>query len=926
MDDIDPAIIGMDSWTLGGGGAFVPRITRRDAMTVPAVIRARNLIAGTLGGLPLKVTDTARVTLLNDLLVQPERHCVRVVTMTFTAEDLLFEGFACWRVVERSFDNYPRFVERIDTWRVDLEHSPVRIDGVEVPDRDVIIFRSPNGPLLVDGARAIRTLMRLDAAAADFSDGVPPVDYFTPAEGADPADDDTIKAMLAAWRQARRDGGTPYIPAALKYNTSGFTPEQLQLAQDRQNAVLEIARLTGIDADELSVAVTSRVYSNQFDRRKAFLDFTTGPYGLAIEQRLSLGDVTKRTQTVAFDLDAFLRTDVLTRYQSYEIGQRVGAIDGPGEVREMEGRPALTTSPKGTAPVPAPTASQFSSSASVTTFDAPAAAAEFKVDLAKRTIRGLAVPYGIQAASKGLLWQFSKGSLTYDDVSRIKLLDGHDWSKPIGRAVQVDDGDAGMVVTFSVVNTPAGDEALLMASELVKDGLSIGVAAGGTYDERDGVQHAVSAPLAHVALTPCPAFDDARVTAVAASKQTEGTQHMKCTLCGALHAAGVTACDAATLAAFTAANSDGPTFDVQPIADAIRDGFAALAPGGGNGPDVVPANGPHLSISEPLPYRFDGSRGEHEFSSDLFALYLNRDAEAAQRLNEFMGAAFDVTRANVSSTMPAGYRPDLYADYRAYSTPVWDRINKGTLTDATPFVVPKYGTDTGLVNDHAEGVEPTEGGFTTTGQTITPAPLSGKVDIVREVVDAGGNPQISGLIWRQVQRKYAEALEAKAVALLDGLTPTPIAIAAGIVDVPLSKALGSAFTRLHFVQGGDVFDNLVLQEDLYVALTEARDSAGRPLYPIIGAVNANGQSSADLGSIKIGNKVGVPAWALGPTGSTVESSYLWSTDDVHGWATPPRELRFEYQVATITLGVWGYQVTANTRLAGVREITYDPVP
>jgi hypothetical protein len=46
---------------------------------------------------------------------------------------------------------------------------------------------------------------------------------------------------------------------------------------------------------------------------------------------------------------------------------------------------------------------------------------------------------------------------------------------------------------------------------------------------------------------------------------------------------------------------------------------------------------------------------------------------------------------------------------------------------------------------------------------------------------------------------------------------------------------------------------------------------------------------------------------------------------VHGWATAPQRLNFEYQVKSVWLGVWGYAATANTRLGGVREVIYDPV-
>jgi HK97 family phage prohead protease len=912
--DIDPAIIGLSSWadvvTAPG------RVSRSEAIQSPAVKRSRDLIAGTIGQLPLDVYDASKREQDNGLLKQPERNRPRSVTMAQTVDDILFEGKAFWRVTERYANKFPAYVELVHPDRVDDTQHPVLIDGKPVEDIDLIRFDSPNDPLLRAGARAIRTALQLEAAA--YRSALSPMaqGLFTPVDGDDEHEDDEVRKFLADWRNARQQNSDGYVPAWVKYNPLSWSPEQLQMNAARERANAEIATLAGINSEDVNVSTTSRTYFNSWDIRKRFLDFTLGPYMQAIEDRLSMGDVTARGQYAKFNVNAFLETDTLSRYQTYEVGKRVGAITGR-EIRELEDKPPLTPQEEaavGSTTTAAPAASrqsepasQFSSDQEVVTFDAPAAAAEFKVDLDKRTIRGLAVPYGQTAQSNGRTWQFSKGSLAYEDVSRVKLLDGHDWTKPIGRAVQLDDTDAGLVATFKVAATPAGDEALLMASDLVKDGLSIGIADGGEFDERDGVLHAVSAPLAHVALTPCPAFDSARVTAVAASKHNEENPVTD-----------------------TKVSTEAKTEEVTaPNFGNVAEQIAALLIKGthadGSGPEAVSPTA-QFEVKEEAPYRFDGGRGEHEFSSDLFAVarHDNGSGDAKVRLDKFMSATFDVTTTNVASVNPNRQRPDLFVDQLSYVTPVWDAINKGTLPDGTPFVVPKWNSETTLVGDHTPGSEPSEGGYTTTSQTITPGALSGKYDVYREVVDAGGNPQVSGLIWRGVLRAYFESLEAKAVALLDSLTPTAIALTTAAADDALAGEIEAGFAALHFVRGGDRFDKLVLQEDLYKALVAARDADGRPLYPILGAVNSNGQTASDMGSIRVGGKVGLPAWALGASGTVSESSYLFSSDDVHGWATPPQQLRFEYQVATITFGVWGYQATANTRLAGVREITYDP--
>ena len=346
--EIPAQIFGLTSYT--GHVAPAPRVARREAIQVAAVKRSRDLIAGSLGQLPLVVVkpdlNSDRTTWLN----QPEGDVARSVTMTRTVEDLLFEGIAWWRVVAFDWRGFPARVERLEPHTVTVmpdgrvRRTLAGHHGVAEQwpqDAELIRFDSPNDPLLVAGARAIRQCLALDTAAQRAADGAPPVDYF---ELADPSlggpTQEEIEEFLAAWKTARQTRATGFIPPGLKYQGSGFDPEKLQLAEQRQHAVLEIARVAGIDPEELGVSTTTRTYANTWDRRKNFLDFTLGSYRAAIEDRLSMPDVTPRGTTVRFDLDGFLRTDAKSRWEAAEIGIRVGAVT-PEEVREGEGRPAI---------------------------------------------------------------------------------------------------------------------------------------------------------------------------------------------------------------------------------------------------------------------------------------------------------------------------------------------------------------------------------------------------------------------------------------------------------------------------------------------------------------------------------------------------------------------------------------------------------
>ena len=372
--------------------------------------------------------------------------------------------------------------------------------------------------------------------------------------------------------------------------------------------------------------------------------------------------------------------------------------------------------------------------------------------------------------------------------------------------------------------------------------------------------------------------------------------------------------------------------DFSAIGDAIKAGFESLQPE--IGPRQVVSAGHSLQVSEPSPYRFDGVRGEHDFSSDLITGLRDRDGEALARVQTFMADAFTgprfVSSADTAALTPPAQRPELYVDNLEYVTPIYSALFSGNLADSTPFIFPKFVSAADLVADHAEGVEPDPGSFVTTNQTVTPAPVSGRVEIPREVWDAGGNPQVSGLIWTEMQRAYAESLETKANALLAAIVPgaggapASIDLTTGAQDAALVDQVEAALAGLQFVRGGNRFRFMPTHVDLYLRLAAAKDGDGRKLLPMLAPTNASGSADPLFSSLMVGGQRAVPAWALGAVSANASKSYLVNPDDAHVWNSAPQRLDFEYRVAYVDLAIWGYVATAVSRVTGVRVLTYDP--
>lgn len=965
------AVVVPPEMTQGGvvGALAVPKVPRRDALSVPAVLRARNLICPVLGGLPLKVHNPDRSIRPNRLLDQPEEGVPRSVTFTRLVEDLLFDEIAWWKVVLLGWDGFPAVVERLDPSMVHVRpDGTVYVNGVLTPDRELIRFDSPNPGLLTAAARAIRTCLQLDAAAARYAaEPVPPA-YFTPAEGADPSDPE-IQAALDAWAIARSARATGYVGAALKLNTIGMTPEQIQLAESRQHAVLEIARAAGIDAEDLGVSTTSRTYFNAEDRRQAFLDFTLGPYVSAIQDRLSMGDVTPRGSYVRFAFEGFLRTDALTRYQSYALALEVGAL-APDEIRPLEDRPDLTPVQRRAvkpAPVPVPIQQeqpmqqQSSSPTGLTSFTAAAGdvlslafgpgAVEFRADPEKRTVSGMLLPFGVQT-SDGRRIRFAAGSVTWQKaaVSRVKLDREHDLGQLLGSATKVDSGDHGVYAAFRVARTPAGDEALALAADGALDGLSAVVRITDAIPDpvHEGGTLVTAATLVRATLTADPAFDDARLSAVALTS--EGNTAMNCTACGTVHVAG-TPCATPPATADLSAQ----------INSAVQAAFAAHnpAPAAVPGREHVPAgNAVGLSVSEPMVYQFNGCG--HSLARDAFRAKVEGDMDAAARVAKFQRQVVDVqgrvghlvnrderlsefatvNRTVGASVIPPGYRPDLYVPQLFQGRPLWSMLSHGGLTDATSFTIPRFGSATGFTADHVEGTNPTDGTLTFgTAVTVTPGAISGLAKVTREMVDAA-NPAIDNILLQAMQESWSQQTEAKCYTLLNGangvggtitsgqvpsgayvVTATGVG-STGAAGVALLDAVRDQMVAYPFRRFASP-DRLALSLEASQQFAKAKDSTGRPLLPRLGATNSTGQVGTLDQSFDIDGLAGTPAWSMTGNAAGDADTILFNHTDVWAWESPVAQFTYSERsgpafIEFALFGYFGAAVIRGTGFNGVR--------
>ena len=96
-----------------------------------------------------------------------------------------------------------------------------------------------------------------------------------------------------------------------------------------QYLATQVARLMNVPAYYISADMNnSMVYQNILDGRKEFVAYSLQPFISAIENRLSMDDITAHGNVVRFALDeTFLRADTAARLDAIEKMLNLGLID-----------------------------------------------------------------------------------------------------------------------------------------------------------------------------------------------------------------------------------------------------------------------------------------------------------------------------------------------------------------------------------------------------------------------------------------------------------------------------------------------------------------------------------------------------------------------------------------------------------------------
>ena len=337
------SVIGFGYNTFGAGP-----MDRTLATQVPAVNRCANLIKGVIGYLPLELYKKSTGEELAKPLwcEQPDIRQPRSVTISWTVDSLIFYGVAYWRVTEVYADDLrPSRFEWVANTRVVAQLNPLgtevlyyTVDNEKVPMVGIgslVTFQGLTQGVLQTAGRTIQSALDIERASA-VALATPMATTVLKNTGAD-LPEDHIQGLLATWKAARASRSTAYLTSTLSVENIGFSPKDMAYEGASQYLATQVARAMNIPAYMISADMNnSMTYQNIIDGRKEFVAYSLQPYICAIEDRLSMDDITARGNTVRFNIEeSFLRADTMKRLEAIEKMLSLGLIDVE-QAKEMD--------------------------------------------------------------------------------------------------------------------------------------------------------------------------------------------------------------------------------------------------------------------------------------------------------------------------------------------------------------------------------------------------------------------------------------------------------------------------------------------------------------------------------------------------------------------------------------------------------------
>ncbi len=323
-------------------------VDETSTLSVPGIWRAVTLISDAIGGLPFHAyRGEEYVEPQPNLLIKPVPTETRIETISAMVASLIIHGNYVAILGEPGINGYPDSIHPVGTHRVNVRREDgaliYKIDNVDYSAEDVLHIKGFSMPgelvgygILSAQRQAIGGAVAVNTYAQRYFDGGAQPTGIIYSANPDLTQDE---ADLLKQQWLRQYGGTKRTPAVLnestKFQQLSDNAKDAQLLETRAFSLTEIANMIGVPAYYLGAPNASRTYSNVSEENLQLVRWSLMKWIQRIEA--SFTELLPRGQFAKMNVDALLRPDTKTRYETHKI-----ALDGGfltvDEVREFENR------------------------------------------------------------------------------------------------------------------------------------------------------------------------------------------------------------------------------------------------------------------------------------------------------------------------------------------------------------------------------------------------------------------------------------------------------------------------------------------------------------------------------------------------------------------------------------------------------------
>ncbi len=495
-------------------------------------------------------------------------------------------------------------------------------------------------------------------------------------------------------------------------------------------------------------------------------------------------------------------------------------------------------------------------------------------DSQSRTISGQIVTWGEQGNTSAGPTIFASDSIKFN--KNIKLLLEHDRTRPIGKLIAHEITDSGIVATFKIAETAAGNDSLIEAATGLRDGFSVGVKVDA-WDNQDGVMVISKSSIVETSLVTDPAIDSARVAEVAASEDsapeevadatqpTEGEQVSDTTV---QEAPAVTEAVEAT----------------KVEAAAPKPAFYA-----------TPRINPNLTAGQFLEANIKAAMGDEEARMIVKATNdtsTNTGLTLAPHMNEFVTTSID-------------------------GRPAVDAVSRGVLpASGMSFTIPKLSTAPTIDGSSTEGEALGGTEMASTYITVDVKKAAGLQNISWELLDRS-SPEFYNSLISELNFAYAKATDQALVAALVAGGTQATATAADIAGFKsyIGKEVPAAYNA-----AGKFAKNIIANTAWWEKIISAEDTTNRPLFTAAQPSNAPG--AVGVNSIT-GTVMGLNLFVdphMTVTTLIDDSAFLVVPEAVTFYEAPKTQVQVQALAnGRLQVAVYGYYAIATEVGAGIRR-------